>query len=234
MQPNTDTPELTLAGLTRRCAQETEAFFRRDAYDPLFCYELFRRAVTEQNQRAFAFLYTQYTPLVTGWVERHPSFRNAHEEAQYFVNRAFEKFWRALSAEKFQQFSDLKALLSYLKLCTHSVLIDYTRTRQVEVLDEETGDVTLVDLVASAHMEDDALQQAARRDFWVLIRSRLTGEKEEAVIYGSFVMALKPAELQAHYAHLFADIKDVYRTKQNVLDRLRRDLEIQKTRADYL
>lgn len=234
MQPNIDTPELTLAGLTRRCAQETEAFFRRDAYDPHFCYELFRRAVTEQNQRAFAFLYTQYTPLVTGWVERHPSFRNAHEETQYFVNRAFEKFWRALSAEKFLQFADLKALLGYLKLCTHSVLIDYTRSRQVEVLDEETGDSSLMDLAASAHMEDDALQQAARRDFWALIRSRLTGEKEEAVIYGSFVMALKPAELQAYYAHLFTDIKDVYRTKQNVLDRLRRDLEIQKTRADYL
>ena len=46
------------------------------------------------------------------------------------------------------------------------------------------------------------------------------------MIYGSFVLAMKPAELHIHYAHLFNDVKDVYRTKQNVIDRLRRDQEL--------
>ena len=46
------------------------------------------------------------------------------------------------------------------------------------------------------------------------------------MIYGSFVLAMKPGELHIHYAHLFNDVKDVYRTKQNVIDRLRRDQEL--------
>jgi DNA-directed RNA polymerase specialized sigma24 family protein len=226
--------ELTLAGLTHRCAQETESFFRRNAYNPDFCYELFRRAVLERNQRAYDCLYAQYKPLVAGWVERHPSYPGAGEEVQYFVNRSFEKLWHALTPEKFQRFPTLKALLSYLKLCTHSVVIDHARVRQHALLDEAPGDALLSGLPASANVERDAVENAQQQEFWHVINRRLADEKEQAVVFGSFVLAMKPAELQVKYAHLFSDVKDVYRTKQNVLDRLRRDPELLNLQAEFV
>jgi hypothetical protein len=67
-----------------------------------------------------------------------------------------------------------------------------------------------------------------------LINQRLADEREQAVVFGSFVLAMKPAELQMRYAHLFSDVREVYRTKQNVLDRLRRDPELLKMRADLV
>jgi DNA-directed RNA polymerase specialized sigma24 family protein len=234
MSSNPDLSALTVAGLTHRCTQETESFFQRHPYDPAPCYELFRRALLERNQRAYECLYTQYQPLVAGWVERHPSFPGAGEEIQYFVNRAFEKMWHALSAEKFERFADLKALLSYLKLCTHSVVIDHARARQHAMLDEEASDAALESQSGESNLEEDTIERAQQQEFWRQINLRLADEKEQVVVFGSFVLAMKPAELQLRYAHLFSDVREVYRTKQNVLDRLRRDPELQNLRAPYV
>jgi DNA-directed RNA polymerase specialized sigma24 family protein len=234
MPSNIDLPALSVTGLTHRCAQETESFFRRHPYDPAPCYELFRRALLERNQRAYECLYTQYQPLVAGWVERHPSFSGAGEEVQYFVNRAFEKLWQALTPEKFGRFPDLKSVLSYLKLCTHSVVIDHARVRQHALLDEEASDAMLAMHAAGDDLEADAVERAQHQEFWRQINRRLADEKEQAVVFGSFVLAMKPAELQVRYAHLFGDVREVYRVKQNVLDRLRRDPELHNLRADYV
>jgi DNA-directed RNA polymerase specialized sigma24 family protein len=234
MTSSSDLNALPLAGLTHRCTQETESFFRRDSYDPVFCYELFRRAILERNQRAYDCLYRQYQPLVASWVERHPSYPGAGEEIQYFVNRSFEKLWHALTPEKFQRFPDLKALLSYLKLCAHSVVIDHARTRQHALLHEAAGDTLLAGQAASNNVEGDTVETAQQQEFWRVVNRRLAGEKEQAVVFGSFVLAMKPAELQLRYAHLFSDVKDVYRTKQNVLERLRRDPELLNLRAEYV
>lgn len=234
MTSSSDLNALTLAGLTHRCTQETESFFRRAAYDPAFCYELFRRAVLERNQRAYDCLYRQYQPLVAGWVERHPSYPGTGEEIQYFVNRAFEKLWHALTPEKFQRFHDLKSLLSYLKLCAHSVVIDFARARQHALLDEAPSDALLAGQASPTDVEADVVEQAQQQEFWRLINQRLADEREQAVVFGSFVLAMKPAELQLRYAHLFSDVKDVYRTKQNVLERLRRDPELLNLRAEYV
>jgi DNA-directed RNA polymerase specialized sigma24 family protein len=224
-QPNAnELRTLGLASLAHRCAQETDLFFKREAYDPAYCFELFRRAIVTGDQKAHERLYVQYQSLVAGWVERHPSYPSTGEEAQYFVNRAFEKLWRALTPAKFGQFTDLKALLAYLKMCTHSTIVDFSRSHRHLIGDDEPSPEIIASGPGSGgDVEDDAVRQAQRTDFWRLIDERISGEKERAVIYGSFVHAMKPAELHAHYAPLFSDVKDVYRTKQNVIERLRRD-----------
>lgn len=226
MTSSPDIHALTLAGISHRCAHETEQFFLRRQYDPLPCYELFRRALAERNQQAYGRLYEQYQPLVAGWVERHPSFPASGEEVQYFVNRAFEKLWRALTPDKFRRFDDLKALLSYLKLCAHSVVIDHARARQHGLLDAGTDETLLASQPAAIDVEEDAIDSARQQEFWRLISARLADEKEQAVVFGSFVLAMKPAELHQRYTHLFSDVKEVYRTKQNVIDRLRRDHDL--------
>ena len=154
-------------------------FFRREAYDPAFCYELFRRAIVLGDQNAHERLYLQYQSLVASWVERHSSYPSTGEENQYFVNRAFEKLWRALSPAKFGQFADLKALLAYLKMCTHSAIIDYSRIHQHEVADEEPSQEQLVaGLDRGNDPEEEAIQDVQRADFWRLIDERIDGEKD--------------------------------------------------------
>lgn len=222
---------LTLAGIAHRCSQETERFFRRLEHDPRYCFELFRRAVTERSQAAYELLYRQYQALVFSWIERHPSMAGLDEETQYFVNRTFEKMWRALTPAKFERFPDLKSLLSYLKLCAHSVVVDYARAGQPKVVDEELAELQLANTAADTDLEADTVAQMEQQEFWRLISERLNDDKERIVLYGAFVLALKPRDLLSRYPGTFVDVTEIYRTKQNLLERLRRDKELHQLLA---
>jgi hypothetical protein len=218
----------TLADLAQQCAQETNRFFRSQRYDPQHCFELFRQAILERDVLAWEFVYSQYQPLVGKWVQQHPRFETSGEEVQYFTNRAFEKIWAALTPEKFRSFVDLAALLRYLKMCVHSVISDHHRALELAELVElaEEGAAEIRDDAPA--LEEWALERADRLSFWEALRSRLHDEKELQVVYGSFVLALKPRELYDLFRGLFKDVDEVYLVKQNVLARLRRDAEFKK------
>jgi hypothetical protein len=199
------------------CHQESTRYLQRAPHDPRYCYELFRRAIVERDQQAWTHLFTQYvdeTPLVRHWVEHHPLYPASGEDAGYFANRTFEKMWAALRPEKFTRFPDLAALLRYLKLCVNSVITDHLRSTQPE-------EVPLLEVDAPG--DDAPLDRLHREELWRLIESRLHTEQERVAVYCRFDAGMKPSEIYTHYGGLFADVKDVYRVLQNVLNRLRRD-----------
>jgi len=221
---------LTLAGIAYRCAHETDRFYHREDYDPRYCFELFRRAILNRDARACDLLFNQYRPLMNSWVQRHPAFPASGEEAQYFVNRAFEKLWLALTPEKFERFLDLKSILRYLQMCVHSAIVDHVRLCGPHALSED-ADETDDERSVGGNVwtaEDDVLIRTQREDFWRSISEKLNDDKERLAIYGSFALALKPRELCAQFPGTFTDVRDVYRTKANVLERLRRDPELAK------
>ena len=228
MSTQPDLRLLTLAGIAHRCSQETDRFFQRLANDSRFCFELFRRAIQERSQRAWDLVYRQYRLLVAGWVQRHPAFPGCGEESQFLVNRAFEKMWQALTPDRFLQVPDLKSLLRYLQMIVHSVVVD-----QVRLCGAPTDELPADESAAMAGppdlaLESESLDPADRCRFWDAVSRRLHDDKERRVVLGSFVLALKPREILAEYPGTFSGIEEIYRVKENVLDRLRRDLELRK------
>ena len=144
LSASNDLQSLSLSGVQHRCAEESERFFQRRNYDPRFCFELFRRALLEHDQRAWETIHHQYHPLVMSWVQRHGLLQALDEEADYFANRAFEKMWAAFSPQKFHQFPDLKSILRYLQMCVHSVIVDYARGSEQLILFEDSEREPLV------------------------------------------------------------------------------------------
>lgn len=219
--------QMDLQVLAQRCAQETNLYFKQKVHDTQYCFELFRRAIQERSKAAWEMICTQYEALVTGWVTQHYGFAASGEEAQFFVNGAFGKISGTMTADKFGRFSDLSSLLRYLKLCVHSVIVDFTRSTDytnVSAL-EETSEV---EKAGDPSPEEQAVDQSERRNLWDLLNSRLHDEKERLVIHGSFVLDLKPQEILDHFRGKFSDIDEIYRIKQNVITRLRRDVEFRK------
>lgn len=212
---------LTLSGVARHCAEESDHFFHRRAHDPRFCFELFRRAIEERDEHAWSLLCDQYRPLVAGWVKRNEAFASSKENVSYFVNGAFAKMWSAVSAEKFADFDDLKSLLRYLQLCVASVIMDHVRA--VEYHERLEDLPPNVEEATGVHVEQRALEQADRKSFWEAINARLNDEQEKLVVYYSYVVGFKPSQILEHRPDAFADVRDIYRTKENVLARLRRD-----------
>ena len=228
MTPESDLRRLSIAGLAHRCAQETELFFQRQSYDPRYCFELFRRAIAGQNQRAWELVYDQYLSLVAGWVQRHPAFEASREEVQYLANCAFEKMWASVTPDKFSRFSDLKSLLRYLQMCVHSVIVDHIRLADHAILDDPVEAPAMERRAHGPAIEDQALDRVHHEEFWRWLNERLHDDKERQVVYGSFILGLKPRDLYDQFRDTFSDVDEVYRVKQNVLARLRRDPDFQK------
>jgi hypothetical protein len=217
---------MAVAELVHKCEQETENYFHQQSNDSSYCFELFRRAIQQQEQGAWEIICVQYQPLVTGWVKQHHGFEATGEEIQYFVNGAFGKIAATLSPVKFDGFSNIGSLLRYLKLCVHSVIIDYSRMLdQVNLypLEDALGEPS-----GEPGTENQALDRSHDQAMWEWINTWLEDEKERHVIYGLFVLALKPQELYEHFPNVFGEVDEIYRVKQNVIARLRRDPEFRK------
>lgn len=219
-----DVHQYAIAELAASCRAETERFLRREPSRDLFCFELFRRAICDRVQPAWDAIFAQYRGMVLAWVRRHPVSATTHEEDEYWVNRTFDRFWMAVGPERFTAFPNMAAILRYLKMCTHSLLLDEVRAQgsgHNEPLDQvaETVETPDVAVAAVGNLSGD--------DLWEAIAQELQDEAERQVAYDCFVLDLKPREVAERHPQLYASVDDVYRIKRNILDRLRRNPAIQ-------
>ncbi len=221
-----DPKQLSLLALVRRCATESDHFYHNRAYDARFAHELFRRALVERDEIAWEHVYTHYSPLVESWVRRSGAFVGSGESSEFFIGAAFTKFWRAVSPERFATFATLAALLSYLQLCTGSVVIDSVRSQSWAEMVAE--DALPADQTPRASADDQAIERVSRAEFWSYIDTQLNDDAERAVVLGSYVLGMKPGEICDQRPDLFPSVGDVYNIKRNVLSRLSRNPELRR------
>ncbi|HEU5317482.1 MAG TPA: hypothetical protein VFX49_15325 [Chloroflexota bacterium] len=231
--PGTNLAHATLGQLAAACSEETARFQRGEPARTDSCWEILRRAVVEREHAAWEAIHTQYRGLVIAWIRQHSASASAREAEDYFLNRVFERFWSAIGPDRFSQFTDLPAILKYLKMCVHSVLMDDVRARRAAEIEslELPGVRERVDAAASAghggHGGDGGPEQItlggmASDELWQVIAQELPDETERELVYWSFVLDLKPSEIHSRSPQRYPTVADVYRVKRNVLERLRR------------
>lgn len=210
--------------LVARCRDETEKFLRRESADDGFCHELFRRAIAERAHAAWDAVFAQYRGMVLAWVRRHPLAATTHEDDDYWVNRTFDRFWGAVTPERFVTFTGMAALLRYLKLCAHSVLMDEARARRAARTEPFTDAVA--ETSAGPDIAGAVADELAGGALWEVVAALMQDDAERRVAYSCFVLDLKPREVFARYGGEFASVDDVYRIKRNLLERLRRHPDV--------
>ena len=210
---------LPLDELEACCLREAQRFQRTGQSDSEFGFELCRRALVLQSEQAWSILMRVYGRLVHHWIVTHPNYNHSQEEVDYYVNRTFERLWRnvALKPHKFDKFSTLGALLSFLKLCAHSAVIDdapkKAANRELPIADFAES------LVDPCNIRLSTSFQAA---FWEQVENHLRNEAERTVIIGYFYYGLKNRELAAMYPQLFQNAKQLANLRLTVLRRLAR------------
>jgi hypothetical protein len=121
---------MPVAELARRCAEEMMHYRRGQCSDPRYCYELFRCALVEQDEEAWAAVYSQYHRLVCRWLGDAPG------DPDGLVNETFERLWRAIPPDRFGDFSTLGGILEYLKRCARCVAVDARRREERKQAEE--------------------------------------------------------------------------------------------------
>ncbi len=221
---NSQSPPQTLSinELARCCSEETNKFLKQSVSNDRFCLELFRRAIVQRDDDAWACIYSQYAPLVLTWVTQHQSAAPmlGQDGSAPLVNAAFAKFSQALTPAKMDNFDSPAAILKYLKMCVHSVVADEVRSRQSRQY-EETLEL-IEHEPASEDPADDVVATISAQGLWQVIQ-----EEERLLIYLAYIHGMKPSEISSQNRRLFPTVDDVYRIKRNVLERLRRNRRLQ-------
>lgn len=210
---------LSVADLAQRCAEETEKFARRVANDTQFCFELLRRALAEQSDDAFTYVFQVYERSVTNWVYHHSRFALTGESAEFFTGAAFRAFHSALQGSKFERFPSLAAILSYLKMCVHTAIAQYLR-------DEARAVTTPLDDEGELPVTPDLGERTDASELWEQICRLLPDERDRLLARCAFAQGLKPREICVAFRSHWSNEREVSVALYRIRRILRGDPEL--------
>lgn len=195
----------------------------RDACEDFDGYEIFRRAIVERDDAAWAAGIAQYRGMLIGWARRHGGADMCYECCGDIADQAIMRAWAALTPERFAKFPTLAALLAYLQRCVASTVMDRLRR---EMNAERLTHALQVDEVATP--EQIVLDRLDRDELWRIVYRIARSEAERVIIKESFVYRQPPRAILARYPQLFADVSEIYNTKRNLFERLQRCEELRQ------
>lgn len=215
------TSSLTVSQLAECCQAEGKKYQQTGQSNEVYCLELFRRALVEQNQMAWHAIYVQYQALVAAWVHGYSRFSETGEEVDFFVNEAFARFWQyRTKPAKTDKFDTLGQYLRYLKLCAWSAIEDYHRKQRKDAL---LAAVALEDYNSLEKTTDKPAESPAwSKNLKQALDETLKDGQEYLVARESWIYDLAPRQIQVRHPNIFASAGQVSQIKRNIIKRLRR------------
>jgi DNA-directed RNA polymerase specialized sigma24 family protein len=187
------------------------------AYANIDGHELFRKAIVDGDEIAWAEGVTRYRGLLVSWARRCAASAAIGEPGDNIADYAFSRAWAALSPERFEQFPNLASVLAYLRTCVSSAVIDCARSQRSAERLAQTIEVSEV-----ATPEQISLAQADRRELWEIVNRIVHTEQERVILTESCVYGQPPRAILSLYPQLFANIAEIYSIKRNLFERLKR------------
>jgi DNA-directed RNA polymerase specialized sigma24 family protein len=184
-------------------------------------YELFRRAIVERDEQAWATIHARYRPLLAAWACRCGASARTSEAAADIADRALARAWAALTPASFTAFPTLAHLLAYLRICVRSTAIDCARA-------QFTAERSVISTNPIASPEQIVLANFDRTTLWHMVLGLIASPTERVALIMSCVYGLPPRAIQARYPQLFPDVAAVYVTKRNLFYRLRQHQEVRR------
>jgi hypothetical protein len=208
--------EMSLPVLAADCLRELDNYRRGEPCTDVYGVELFRRAIIQSDQEAWAWVQHCFGGMVRGWLRRHPKREVACrlESEEHYVARAFERFWQATTLTQSVEFSTLAAALQYLRASLHGAILDMLRAyaRPGEVSLPEPGEPLVEDRTANSEV-------------WEILQMILSNPREQRLAYLLFHCGLGPREIMHFCPQEFSDVQEIYRLRRNIMERLLRNAD---------
>jgi hypothetical protein len=191
-------------------------------------YELFRRAILERDDAAWAAIHARYRALLISWVYHSTSRIYAGEWCDDLADQALARAWVALTPARFADFPTLPRLLGYLHTCVMTTVIDNGRARASS---ERT--LNKLEVGAVATPEQIVLAEVEREELWRVVSALATTRAEQVVLVESLAYGFPPRTILARHPQLFADVAAVYSAKRNLFARLQRNRDLLRINDEY-
>ena len=161
----------------------------------------------------------QYRGIVLAYVGQHSAAAMVRESDDYWVNRAFQRFWMAVTPDRFGRFPES---------CRAAEVPQDVRPQRAARRGPRPP--RRVGILAGGRARDNPeprdaegaiVGKLAGQELWKAVNRELQDEPERVVAYLSFARDLKPSDIFERHPTLYAGVADVYRVKRNVIERLR-------------
>ena len=203
--------------LAEHCMQEIHNFRRGTTYHECYCLELFRRATLQGDQLAWEYLQLVFGETMRGWLRQHPSREVAYrlDSEENYVAQAFERFWQATAQNQQLEFSTVAGALQYLRVSLNSAILDtlrvHARRREVALPEAEFPGEPIVEDVTFGS------------ELWEMLKEMLHDGREQRLAYLLYHCGLKPREIVRYRPQEFSDVREIYRMRRTIVERLRRN-----------
>jgi hypothetical protein len=208
---------LDVSQLAAQCQKEIENYRRGEPYTDVYGVELLRRATVQGNQDAWAWIQHCFSGMALGWLSRHPNKEAACrlENVENYIDQAFERFWQATTLNRKVEFKTLAAALRYLHLCLNAAILDtlrsYARMREVSLPEPgEPGEPYIEEVSSSSEV-------------WEVLQTMLPDKREQRLAYLLFHCGLKAREIVRFLPQEWSDIREIYRLRRSITERLLRN-----------
>lgn len=198
--------------------QQNNLLFRLGKpHDTRYGYELFRRAICEQDELAWDYVYSAHYDLMHSWLKRQSKFYSTNESADYFINWAYRNFFAYFSKEpsRWKQYKTLESLLALLwsgqRNCLYTALQDHSIKEEVELA---------LDSAESLPDEGTSLDTNV---FWQVVREHLS-EDEYIVLHGIFYYELTLEAIVTAFPKRFGGVTTVYNIRERAFKKLCQNL----------
>jgi len=205
--------------IAEHCKWEIRTSRDADSCDDAYTLELFRRAIVQEDQEAWAWVQHCFSGLVRGWLRRHPRKETACrlESDENYVAQAFERFWQATTLTHRVEFHSLAAALHYLRASLNGAIMDTLRAyaRPGEVSLPEPGE-------AWEPYQEDVTDSS---EMWEVLQTMLSNKREQRLAYLLFHCGLKSREIVRFCPQEFSDVQEIYRMRRSIMERLLRNAD---------
>ena len=179
-----------------------------------YCLELFQRVLRYHDERAKE--QWQYLLSVTmlDWMSRHPYKEKAYgyQPATYYVEKAFERFWRISIPDHNIESSTITSILQHLQVCLNAVIIDRLRVHAL------LKRVSLTEATDYREVTPGAfgIGSKVRKN----IQYILAQTHDQRLAYLLFHCGLKPEEVVKTYPQEFGDIQHVTHLRHKLIEQM--------------
>lgn len=234
---------VALPELVRGCQRETRRYQRGETSDPLFCLEIFRRALQQERigsssadnapiytdnaaREALVVIYSEY---VRAQIQRK-AVRSALIEE--LVQEVWRNFWQA--ANTGLSFEQLPQALAYLRQVTVSQVIRFRRMQQQSLREASIHELVEAGSQESTLMSFDPLFAAYVQERFYQRCTEVLNETEWRVFRMRYTLGYKPQELAQRLNVLDPQAQYTSRKVSDLLDRIFRRLSDDKEIRDLL
>jgi hypothetical protein len=210
---------MSCSALAEHCIKELHSFRRREASNDQYGLELFRRATMQRDQQAWECLQQCFSEIMLSWIRRHPNKDAAYrlDSEENYIAQAFERFWLATAHNAKREFSTLAAALEYLRASLNGAILDtlraYSRPREMPLPQPGNPGEPFVDGPEESN------------ELWELLQQMFPNKREQRLAYLFFHCGLKPRDIIRYCFQEFSDVREIYRLRRNIIERLLRNAD---------